>query len=390
MNQYLGYSSEWLEKHGAEHTAKEISQQPQIWLKLWQELAASQLQWQTFLKPLLADPDLEIILTGAGSSAFAGVSLAPWLRENTGYNIKACGTTEIVANPLQYFSKHKKTLLVSYARSGNSPESLATVKLADQLVPNCYHLFLTCNPNSQLTSYAGHSQRICEVVMPEGTNDISFAMTSSISSMMMATLLLLSNTDFNSAKDSVQHIAHICEEHLTKWQGITKSIATQSPSRIVYVGSSCFTGIAQESALKVLELTAGKIATRFDSTLGLRHGPKFMVDNKTLLICFLSNDTYTRQYDRDLLNEITNDGIAQQVIALSGLTDEHKNILALNATIEDCWLIFPYLIFAQMLAFEQSLAFGLCPDNPCPTGEVNRVVKGVTIYPYSTTLNHSN
>ena len=31
----------------------------------------------------------------------------------------------------------------------------------------------------------------------------------------------------------------------------------------------------------------------------------------------------------------------------------------------------------------QSLSLGITPDNPCPTGEVNRVVKGVTLYPYT-------
>ena len=27
--------------------------------------------------------------------------------------------------------------------------------------------------------------------------------------------------------------------------------------------------------------------------------------------------------------------------------------------------------------------FGITPDNPCPTGEVNRVVKGVILHPYT-------
>lgn len=384
-NNLLGYSTQWLEKKGGLYTAKEICQQPLIWQKLWQKLADSKNQWQTFLQPLLADPELEIILTGAGSSAFAGVALAPWLREHTGHNAYAYGTTEIVANPRQYFSPHKKTLLVSYARSGNSPESLATVKLADQLLPNCYHLFLTCNPDSQLSRYAENAQHICEVVMPEGTHDVGFAMTSSVSSMMMTTLLLLGDLDFNLAQGAIKQVADICEHHLISWQDLTKSLAKNSPSRIVYVGSGCFTGVCQEAALKVLELTAGKIATRFDSILGLRHGPKFMINDSTLVVCLLSNNPYTRQYDIDLLKELTHDDIAKQVISLSGQKENCQNILILDASIEDGWLMFPYLVFAQMLAFEQSLAFGLTPDNPCPTGEVNRVVKGVTIYPYPKT-----
>lgn len=386
MHQYLHYSQDWLAQHQAQHTAKEICQQPKIWRNVWQLIEQQHSALHAFLSPLLDDTDLEVILTGAGSSAFGGVALAPWLRQTTQRNVHAYGSTEIVTDPLQYLCPGKKTLLVSFARSGNSPESVAAVKLADQLIPNCYHLFLTCNPSSALTQYAASAkqpQRIFELVMPEGSHDVSFAMTSSISSMMLAALLLLGNFKQHDAKQAVMEIADICEEKLVAWQTITKQLARSPCQRVVYVGSSCFMGIAQESALKILELTAGKLATRFDSTLGLRHGPKFMVNADTLMICFLSNDAYIRQYDNDLFNELTHDNIASHVLALSGQASQNPHILSVDSTLADCWLMFPYLLFAQMLAFETSLSCGLTPDNPCPTGEVNRVVKGVNIYPFN-------
>ena len=386
MQKYLNYSLDWLEQHGAQHTAKEICQQPQIWRNLLQIISQQQSQLQSFLQPLLSDPNLEIILTGAGSSAFGGVALAPWLREQTHRNVHAYATTEIVTNPQQYLSPNKKTLIVSFARSGNSPESVAAVKLADQIVSDCYHLFLTCNPTCALTEYAAkenNSKRILHLVMPEGTHDLSFAMTSSISSMMLATLLLLDNVDLEKAHNAVMEIASICEEKLSSWQSITKQLAGKEHDRVIYVGSSCFTGIAQESALKILELTAGKVATRFDSILGLRHGPKFMVDTKSLVVCFFSSEPYVHQYDIDLFNELVHDKIAADVIALTSQESIDQQILSVDSKLPDCWLIFPYLVFAQMLAFEKSLYLGLTPDNPCPTGEVNRVVKGVNIYPFN-------
>ena len=42
-----------------------------------------------------------------------------------------------------------------------------------------------------------------------------------------------------------------------------------------------------------------------------------------------------------------------------------------------------FVLFAETLALTKSLSLGITPDNPCPTGEVNRVVKGVTLYPYT-------
>lgn len=382
MNKYFDYDVDWLNQHNAIHTAKEINQQPDLWQNLYLTLKKNQSLWQNFLTPLLADPNLEIILTGAGSSAFAGTTLAPWLRQKTGLNVHAYGTTEIVSNPLQSLSPHKKTLIISYARSGNSPESVAAVHLADQLVSDCYHLFITCNPNSALTRYAEKSNKIFELVMPEGSHDISFAMTSSISNMMLATILVLGYDNYQDAEQSLEQMIKTCRDKLTEWQPVTKRIAKQSFERIVYVGSGCFMGLSQEASLKVLELTAGKIATRFDSTLGLRHGPKFMVDKNTLVVCMQSNDTYTRQYDIDLFDELNRDHIAKSIIGLSGKKTDDSNTYSLDSDLDDIWLIFPYLIFAQMLAFETSLAVGLTPDNPCPTGEVNRVVKGVNIYSF--------
>lgn len=386
MQQYFNYSLDWLTQRNAQHTAKEIWQQPQIWREVLELIQQKQPELQQFLQPILADANSDIILTGAGSSAFGGVALAPWLREHTHRNFFAYGTTEIVADPRQYLRPNKKTLIISFARSGNSPESVATVQLADQLVADCYHLFITCNPNSALTQYAAkanNNKRIFELIMPEGTNDLSFAMTSSISSMMLATLLIFGHFDNQTTLNAVNKIADIAEQKLISWQDITKQLAAKSHQRVIYVGSSCFTGLAQESALKILELTAGKIASRFDSILGLRHGPKFMVDKQSLVICLCSNDAYIHKYDNDLFNELVHDHIATDVLALCGKNNHTPNVLSIDSDLADCWLLFPYLVFAQMLAFEKSLSCGLTPDNPCPTGEVNRVVKGVTIYPFN-------
>ena len=80
-------------------------------------------------------------------------------------------TTDIVASPLDYLEPHTPTLLVSFGRSGNSPESLATTALADELVDDIWHLVLTCDPNGQLGhAHSGRpNSRI--VFMPDRTND---------------------------------------------------------------------------------------------------------------------------------------------------------------------------------------------------------------------------
>lgn len=377
MTGYFSYDADWLEQHHALHTAREIWQQPDLWAALHQQLEAQREQCSAFLTPLLQNPRLQIVLCGAGSSAFAGRALAPWLREKTGRDVAAYGTTDIVANPLQFLDPSRPTLMVSFARSGNSPESVASVALADQLLPHCYHLMLVCNPDSQLANYAHGRENVCALVMPQGSNDQSFAMTSSFSCMMLSTALLLGPYSLIDTRQPLAQMIECCKALRETQQSQVKTLASSGFNRYIVLGSSCFTGLAEEASLKMLELTAGQIVTRYDSPLGLRHGPKFMVDPQTLVLLMPSCNRYTHRYEQDLWDELQRDGLARQVVA-PGHSAADK-----PAQTDDIWLLFPYLLFAQMLAFETSLAHGLTPDNPCPTGEVNRVVKGVTIYPYS-------
>ena len=76
-------------------------------------------------------------------------------------------------------------------------------------------------------------------------------------------------------------------------------------------------GLARESALKLLELTDGRRVAAFDTPLGFRHGPKTLVNSRTLGVVFVSNDRYTRQYDIELLAELGRDGVAAKVVAVT-------------------------------------------------------------------------
>ncbi|GAB1085897.1 MAG: SIS domain-containing protein [Shewanella algae] len=380
MTTYLGYSSAWLAEHRAIHTAQEISHQPALWRALAQSLALQAERIDGFLTPLLQRDDLRIILTGAGTSAFVGDAAAPFLQPELNFQVASIPTTDLVSNPEQYLDAASPTLLVSYARSGNSPESVAAVELADQRVNECYHLFLTCNGDGELSRYAEHAPNALCVLMPEGSNDKSFAMTSSFSCMLMATLALLGA----SSTAAVRATAELCERKLAEWPSAVKQLAALPYERLIVLGSGGFSGLAREASLKSLELSAGHVMTAFDSSLGFRHGPKFTINHQALVIQLLSSDDYTRQYDVDLLREIRRDNQALRHVALTEAPLDEEDVFELGRlNLGDRWLCFPYILFCQMLAFEKSLQLGLGPDNPCPTGEVNRVVQGVTIYPYS-------
>ena len=385
----LGLSGDQLEKQGAKHTAHEIAQQPAVWRETGDMVAARREAVDDFLGPLLGRPDLRIVLTGAGTSAFTGEILAPALSRRLRRRVDAVATTDIVSNPNEYFAEDRPTLLVSFARSGNSPESLAATELADRCLSECHHLILTCDADGRL--YAKHSDargtdRSLALLMPEAANDQGFAMTSSFTSMTLAAWLILANATPDSL---VERVAAAAEQVLSARHEDIRNLATSGYERVVYLGSGPLKGLAHESALKSLELTAGAVVTFFDSPMGFRHGPKSILDESTLVIVYVSGDSYTRQYDLDLLAELGGAMRPGSIIAVTATPEVRSGeagvwVLDGLEGEEDPMLALPFVLVAQLLGLHVSLALGLTPDNPFPDGGVNRVVQGVTTHPLET------
>lgn len=358
-------------------TILEIEQQPDA----WREVASGTHDTAAgFLAELADRPDLRVILAGAGSSAFAGEIAAPALRRHLGRRVDAIATTDIVATPLDCLERDVPTLLVSFGRSGNSPESLATTVLADELVTDVWHLVLTCDRDGRLGRAHQGRPRSLVVYMPERTNDVGFAMTSSLTSMLLSCLLILGPAVPEDAEALAAAAQHVVDNRAD-----IRALAQTKKQRFVYLGSGPLEGLARESALKLLELTAGEVVTYFDSPLGFRHGPKSVLDADTLVVVYVSTDPHTRRYDLDIVAEIRaqlgQDAVT--VLATEPIPAALGPAIVLPGLtgLDDARVALPYLVFAQYLALFTSLEYRKTPDNPFPSGEVSRVVKGVTIYP---------
>lgn len=382
---HLGLAESDLERLGGLWTAREIAQQPAMLRETQNLLMQRRAEIEAFLAPLIAQPNLRVILTGAGTSAFAGECLAPVLSRRLGRRVEAVATTDLVCAPHLYFEADTPTLLVSFGRSGNSPESVAAIELADRLVRSPSHLVITCNADGALARY-GKGPRGFTVQLPEATHDRSFAMTSSFSCMTYAALAVFSG--IASMESRIDGIARAAEAVIAQYTTVMKAAAAEGYQRVVYLGSAIFKGLAREAGLKLLELTNGDLVTMFDSPLGFRHGPKTIVNDRTLIVVFFSNDAYTRSYDVDLLEELRRDNDAARVIAVTaqdgvGLPEQDEVRVPGLAVAEDVDLLFAYIVAPQILAFFESLRRGLTPDNPNTSGTVNRVVQGVRIHELS-------
>jgi tagatose-6-phosphate ketose/aldose isomerase len=383
----LGLSAAQIDDAGACWTVREVLQQPQIWAQVASLIESQSQRLRQFLDPLLGQACLRVVLTGAGTSAYIGECLAPALARALGQRVDAVPTTDLVASPDSYLSRATPTLLVSFGRSGSSPESVAAFEIADGLLEHCSHLIFTCDAGGALYQRGSVAPQAYVVRLPEASNDRSFAMTSSFTGMLLAAALALRVLPPAAARSRM--MSALAEQVLPGALPLLQRLVSAGFERAVYLGAKEFKGLAREAALKMLELTDGKVVAMADSPLGFRHGPKTILNAATLVVVFVGNDPYARQYDLDLIRELRQDAVAGRVIAIAaadGLAPHPDNLLLEAARASgdptDLELCLPYVMFAQSLALLRSISLGIRPDNPNAAGTVSRVVKGVSIHPW--------
>lgn len=394
-NGVFGLETTELEQLGAIHTAIEIQQQPWLWNRIYELALEQQEALRSFMAKALDHTDLRIILTGAGSSAFIGNVLEGPIQLATGKTCTAIATTELISHPTHHFTNHP-TLLVSFARSGDSPESLAAAQLAAAHCNHLYHLIITCNPKGKLASDLRYGNSHV-FLLPAEANDKSLAMTGSFSGMLLSGLLICRIHEINQLRETIHQLCTYGNNILTNYYQSLQETAALPFNRAVFLGSGPLKAIANESELKLQELTDGKIVCKFDSFLGFRHGPRAVLHPDTLLVYLFSNNSYVNQYETDLVTAINNGekglyriGIEEADSPARPL-DLHIRLSSANSHLEEVFLCVCAVLPAQMIAFFKSIQLGLQPDNPSKNEAITRVVKGVTIYPYySTTTLHEN
>ncbi|HGI6132693.1 TPA: SIS domain-containing protein [Streptococcus pneumoniae] len=385
----LHYTKEDLLELGAEITTREIYQQPDVWREAFEFYQAKREEIAAFLQEIADKHDyIKVILTGAGTSAYVGDTLLPYFKEvydERKWNFNAIATTDIVANPATYLKKDVATILVSFARSGNSSESVATVDLAKSLVDELYQVTITCATDGKLALQAHGDDRNLLLLQPAVSNDAGFAMTSSFTSMMLTALLVFDPTEFAVKSERFEVVSSLARKVLDKAEDV-KELVDLDFNRVIYLGAGPFFGLAHEAQLKILELTAGQVATMYESPVGFRHGPKSLINDNTVVLVFGTTTDYTRKYDLDLVREVAGDQIARRVVLLSdqafGLENVKEVALGCGGVLNDIYRVFPYIVYAQLFALLTSLKVENKPDTPSPTGTVNRVVQGVIIHEY--------
>jgi tagatose-6-phosphate ketose/aldose isomerase len=384
--EYLKCNVGQLKSIGGFHTAKEISRQPELWGETFHKLLNEKEKIYSFIHKVLSQECPYVILTGAGTSAFIGEALVGPFQKKWGVFTRAIATTDLVTHPENYFMCSRPTLLISFARSGDSPESLATVELANKYCKDLYKLNITCNKEGELAKKTDTDNSYV-FLLPEETNDRSLAMTSSFSSMLLAGLLILGIEDIESLLPVVKKLQDCGDFILNDCTDQLRKLAESDFQRMVFLGSGPLVGTAHESHLKVQELTDGNIICAYDSFLGFRHGPRAVANSATVIAYLLSNNYHAKKYELDLIRSVNSISKGHKSIAIGNGYDPQEFNFDLPivfpkdiSDIPEEFLPVLYILPAQIIGFFKSMSLGLSPDSPSNSGSITRVVKGVTIY----------
>lgn len=387
----VGASEKEKATRGIRYTPHEILRQPSTWPQTYKTCAERRPELSEFLRAAGIGADQvyrpTVLLVGAGTSDYVGRTLAPLLHRLWGCEVWAVPSTDLLTNVEDLVFADRPYLWVSFSRSGDSSEGLAVLESAIENYPKVRHLVITCNKLGRMAAVCkGQPDRAFLLALDDSANDRGLAMTSSFTNMVVAGHCLAHAFSPDDYEDTFSMLLPAGECFLERAQEVAATIAQQEFSKACFVGSGVLRGVGMESALKLLELTAGKINTLSESTLGLRHGPMSALDENTVFVSFLSRDLRRRRYELDLIEEVRSKRLVKlQLVVTPDSTNQlgrlADHVLSLDAPdLRDEYRAPVDVILAQLLGLFCSLRLGLQPDCPSPNGAISRVVSHVNIY----------
>ncbi len=370
------------QRDGYLHTLREIRQQPATLLDTCNRMLARNGDLKRCLRGVQG-----IIFTGSGSSEYVGECVRFALQQNLELTSRAIGSGMILTHADVALPRSRPLLMVSIARSGDSPESVGVLQLLLDTQPEVRHLVLTCNSSGNLATRYDKDARVTVISLDDRTNDRSLVMTSSFTSLALAALSLGSLNMPETFRTLSGKLSKILEDLMDRHFDALARVGQRDFGRAVFLGSGSGVGAAREAALKMLEMTAGRVSTLPETYLGLRHGPMSFVHRNTVVICFLSSDPGVRVYELDLIREldrkelgssklIVGENIPRDLLRGNDVSVECPGLSAIGD--ENASLV--YVVVGQLLGFFRCLKEGLRPDSPSEDGVISRVVENFALH----------
>lgn len=376
------------QSRGLVHTPREIQQQPATWRATVKLLAEQRSRILSFLDECGPTDRLSVLLAGAGTSDYIGRALAAALRREWQCEVTAVASTELLTNLDDCLLPGRQYLMISFSRSGQSSEGVALIQQALERYPErIRHLVVTCNRNGAMIQQFAGSPGLVSIILDDAVNDRGLAMTSSFSNMVVAGQCLAYIRNPQTYAPLAESLAEMGERLLPAAADLAAGLSEKRTGKVCFLGTGALAAVADESALKVLELNAGRIHTIAQSALGLRHGPLSSLDAETLVVAYLSGDEPRAQYEIDLLAELRRKQLGSSMVVITPAQDSRLNALTPHVLSLEAPKGFPDIcrppadvIVGQLLGLFFSIRNGFKPDSPSPSGAISRVVSHVKIY----------
>lgn len=387
----LDLSREEKIERGLLYTPAEIAQQPATWESTFSIFQEHRTRLAEFLgdagfgDPVCPKP--AVFLVGAGTSDYVGRSLVHLLRRLWKCEVIAIPSTSLLTHGEEWLIPGQRYVWISFSRSGDSPEGVSVLEKALVSHPDIHHIVVSCNAEGRMIRCTAGKRQAFAVALDDAVNDRALAMTSSFSNMVVFGQCMAHVHNFTQYEAILSQLVEAGKTFLPHAADAAAALAAEPFERVCFIGSGALEGVAVESGLKVLELTAGGILTMSESAMGLRHGPMAALDKTTLLVAYLSSDEKVARYERDLLQELKRKRLVKTQIAvgghsgppLDGFAERHLSPDIRTAVPDDCRPPVDVL-FGQLLGLFFSLRCNLRPDRPSPDGVISRVVQNVRIY----------
>jgi glutamine---fructose-6-phosphate transaminase (isomerizing) len=323
------------------HTFTEIQTQADA----WQDALKTLVNQQNSIRQMWERGNYDtVIFTGCGSTYYLALSAANLTQGLLHVPTRGVPASELLLHPDSIYPPNSRPLLVTISRSAATSETVQAARAFRGRYGD-HVLAISCYEDRELNVEAGLT-----LAIPAGQEQ-SLAQTRSFASMLvvaegMARLLTGQEVDEKWLLKDGRGLVEQAERFAEPLADLERF------DRYFYLGSGSRYGLACEAMLKMKEMS--QTYAEAYHPMEFRHGPKSMVNEKTLVVGLLDEQGYAQE--RAVLAEMA--GLGATVVNLSAQPDADFRVS------ETYTPLMRYLPLLQWMAYHRAVKKSLNPDLP--------------------------